>query len=76
MENILEVKNLSKKYNNFELKNINFNLPKGMIMGLIGENGAGKSTTIKSILNLINTNIGEFKKINSNLFREKQLYCF
>ena len=36
MENILEVKNLSKKYNNFELKNINFNLPKGMIMGLIG----------------------------------------
>lgn len=61
MENILEVKNLSKKYNNFELKNINFNLPKGMIMGLIGENGAGKSTTIKSILNLINTNIGEIK---------------
>lgn len=61
MENILEVKNLSKKYNNFELKNINFNLPKGMIMGLIGENGAGKSTTIKSILNLINTNNGEIK---------------
>lgn len=66
MENILEVKNLSKKYNNFELKNINFNLPKGMIMGLIGENGAGKSTTIKSILNLINTNSGEIKIFGLN----------
>lgn len=61
MENILEVKNLNKKYDDFELNNININLPKGMIMGLIGENGAGKSTTIKSILNIINTNSGEIK---------------
>ena len=53
MENNLEVKNLRKKYNGFELKDINLELPKGMIMGLIGENGAGKTTTIKSILNLI-----------------------
>ena len=41
MENILEIKNLSKKYDGFELKNINIELPKGMIMGFIGENGAG-----------------------------------
>ena len=61
MENILEVKNLSKKYDKFELKGINISLPKGMIMGLIGENGAGKSTTIRSILNLININSGEIK---------------
>lgn len=61
MENILEVTNLNKKYSDFELKNINIKLPKGMIMGLIGENGAGKSTTIKSILNIINTNSGEIK---------------
>ena len=45
MENILEVKNVCKKYDGFELKNINLSLPRGMIMGLIGENGAGKSTT-------------------------------
>ena len=32
MENILEVKNLSKKYDTFELKNVSFTLPKGMIM--------------------------------------------
>ncbi len=61
MENILEVKNLSKKYQDFELKNINIALPKGMIMGIIGENGAGKSTTIKSILNLIQADKGEIK---------------
>ena len=61
MENILEVTNLNKKYQDFELKNINIKLPKGMIMGLIGENGAGKSTTIKSILNIINTESGEIK---------------
>lgn len=61
MGNILEVKNLCKKYNGFELKNVNLELPKGMIMGLIGENGAGKSTTIKSILNVIHKNAGEIK---------------
>lgn len=59
MENILEIKNLSKKYNEFELKNVNLKVPKGMIMGLIGENGAGKTTTIKAILNLINIDNGE-----------------
>ena len=61
MKDILEVTNLNKKYSDFELKNINIKLPKGMIMGLIGENGAGKSTTIKSILNVINTDSGEIK---------------
>ena len=61
MKDILEVTNLNKKYSDFELKNINIKLPKGMIMGLIGENGAGKSTAIKSILNVINTDSGEIK---------------
>ncbi len=60
MENILEIKNLCKKYDNFELKNITFDLPKGMIMGFIGENGAGKTTTIKAILDIIKYN-GEIK---------------
>lgn len=70
MGNILEVKNLSKKYSNFELKNLNFKLPQGMIMGFIGENGAGKTTTIKSILNIITNYTGEitlFDKSNKNV---------
>lgn len=61
MENVIEISNLYKKFNNFELKNINLNVPKGMIMGLIGENGAGKTTTIKAILNVINSYSGEIK---------------
>ncbi len=61
MENILEVNNLSKKYQDFALENVTFSLPKGMIMGFIGENGAGKTTTIKAILNIINKYEGEIK---------------
>ena len=69
MKLALEIKNLSKKYQDFELKNISFNLPQGMIMGLIGENGAGKTTTIKAILNLLTKYSGEIKifgKLNKN----------
>ena len=61
MENILEVKNLCKKYNGFELKDVNITLPKGMIMGFIGENGAGKTTTIKAILDIIKNYTGDIK---------------
>lgn len=74
MENILEVKNLCKKYNGFELKNVNIELPKGMIMGLIGENGAGKSTTIKSILNVVNSDSGKINIFGlDNKENEKQI---
>lgn len=52
MKNNIELQNLSKKYKDFELKDISFNIPEGCIVGLIGENGAGKTTTIKSILNI------------------------
>ena len=61
MENILEIRNLCKKYNGFELQNVNITLPKGMIMGFIGENGAGKTTTIKAILDIIKNYTGEIK---------------
>ena len=61
MENILEVKNLCKKYKGFELQNVNITLPKGMIMGFIGENRAGKTTTIKAILDIIRDYTGEIK---------------
>ena len=64
MENNIELKNVSKKYKGFELKDISFNVPQGCIVGLIGENGAGKTTTIKSILNITNStgNIKVFEK--------------
>ena len=51
--NALNINNLTKKYSGFTLENISFSLPQGCILGLIGENGAGKSTTIRSILGSI-----------------------
>ena len=55
MENILELQQVSKTFpkSNFTLKNVTFSLPYGAILGFVGENGAGKSTTIKSIAGLL-----------------------
>ncbi|WP_075719126.1 ABC transporter ATP-binding protein [Roseburia sp. 499] len=56
--NALEIRGLSKNYPGFQLDNLNLELPSGCIMGLIGENGAGKSTTMKLILNMIQRDSG------------------
>ena len=56
--NALEIKNLTKSYPGFVLDHINLTVPGGCIMGLIGENGAGKSTTIKLILDMIRKDSG------------------
>ena len=59
MTNALEIRNLTKSYGDFSLDRLNLTLPSGCIMGLIGENGAGKSTTIKLILDMISRDEGE-----------------
>ena len=59
MENAIEIRHLTKDYGSFKLDDVSFNVPGGSIVGLIGENGAGKSTTIKCILNLIRRDGGE-----------------
>ena len=56
--NALEIRNLTKAYPGFTLDDLNLTLPSGCIMGLIGENGAGKSTTIKLILDMIHKDSG------------------
>lgn len=56
--NAIEIKNLCKAYKGFKINNMNLTLPGGYIMGLVGENGAGKSTTIKLILNMVNKDSG------------------
>ncbi|QUH18528.1 ABC transporter ATP-binding protein [Alkaliphilus sp. B6464] len=61
MNYLLELNDVSKKYKEFQLNNISFNLEKGYIMGFIGPNGAGKSTTIKLIMNLIKKDGGQIK---------------
>lgn len=59
MDNILEIKGLNKAYDGFALKDVSFSLPKGYIMGFVGENGSGKTTTIRSILNMANIDSGK-----------------
>lgn len=61
MSNAIEIRNLSKSYKGFELKDISFDLPKGTIMGLIGENGAGKTTIIKTLLDISFKDKGDIK---------------
>ena len=72
MDNYLEVKNLSKSFGTFQLHNISFTLPKGYIMGMIGPNGSGKTTTIKLILNMLKQNDGEIKIMGLDNITDEQ----
>ncbi len=64
--NALEIKNLTKSFDDFKLDNLNLTLPGGCIMGLIGENGAGKSTVIKLILDIIHKDGGSITILGKN----------
>ena len=56
--NAMEIRGLCKTYPAFTLKDVSFAVPQGAVMGFIGRNGAGKSTTIKSILGLVHLDAG------------------
>lgn len=70
--NALEIKDLTKSYKNFQLGPVNLTLPCGCIMGLIGKNGAGKSTTIKLILDMIEKETGSITILGKN--NQKELH--
>lgn len=73
-DNAIEIKNLTKDYGSFCLEDVSLEVPKGTILGLIGENGAGKSTTIKCILNLIRRDRGEIRVMGlDNLQQEREV---
>ncbi|MDF1509005.1 ABC transporter ATP-binding protein [Robertmurraya sp. DFI.2.37] len=61
MENVVELKNVTKKFKGFSVENINLDVKQGFVTGFIGANGAGKSTTIKMIMNLLKPDAGEVK---------------
>lgn len=76
--NAVELKGLCKKYKTkksgtreFELKDVSLTLPYGCIMGLIGENGAGKSTTISLMLDIIEKDKGEISLLGCNTAEER-----
>lgn len=76
----LSLKNLSKRYANFAVENVSFDIPSGSVVGLIGENGAGKSTIIKSILGVVRPDNGEIMFNGKNIYElihdEKQMISF
>lgn len=61
MENVVELKNVRKEFKDFTVKNIDLQVKKGFVTGFIGANGAGKSTTIKMMMNLLKPDAGEVK---------------
>lgn len=70
---ILKVDNLTKKYPKFTLQSISFSLCQGRIMGLIGKNGAGKSTTLKSMLNMVSPDEGTIKMFNKDFIKNETI---
>ena len=71
-EIVIEINNLSKMYKNIlAVKNINFKISKGSIIGLLGPNGCGKSTTIGMMLGLIKPTSGEVLINNKNIEKDR-----
>ena len=70
--NALEIRGLTRRYRGFTLNNIDLTLPQGCILGLIGENGAGKSTTIRAILGLVHRDAGEIRVLGRDLEQDPQ----
>jgi ABC-2 type transport system ATP-binding protein len=64
--NAIELDGITKRYDGFLLDNVSFSLPRGAILGLVGENGAGKSTTIKLIMNAIQRDSGVIRVLGED----------
>ncbi len=69
MNESLAVHNLKKSYPGFNLQNVSFSVLPGRIMGLIGKNGAGKSTTLKAILHMVHADNGTVKMFGKDFFQ-------
>jgi ABC-2 type transport system ATP-binding protein len=66
-----ELSGVSKKYRYFTLEDIHLKLPRGQIMGLIGANGAGKSTTIRILMGLVHQDSGEVRALGHRMPAEQ-----
>jgi len=72
MDPIIEVNHLCKSFRDFEaVSDLNFTLYKGDILGFLGENGAGKSTTIRMLLTLIRPDSGSIRILGENLLEKR-----
>lgn len=77
---MLSIRDLKKHYENFDIENVSFDIPKGAVVGLIGENGAGKSTVIKCILGAVHPDGGQIlfdgKEISETCRKDRQKIAF
>lgn len=72
MDTVLKVEELGKCYPGFALENVTFSLQRNRIMGLIGKNGAGKSTTLKCILNMVHPEKGSVTMFGKDFFQNEK----
>ena len=70
MENVLELRKVSKDYGDFRLDQVSFTVPEGCICGFIGQNGAGKTTTLQLILDSIRRDSGEITVFGKDMRQE------
>ncbi|GIO23393.1 ABC transporter ATP-binding protein [Oceanobacillus sp. J11TS1] len=68
MENVIEFRGISKKFKEFSIENLDLQIKRGYITGFIGANGAGKSTIIKLMMNLLQADKGEVKVFGMDYF--------
>ena len=68
---MLRVQNLYKTYPSFALKDVSFSLESGRIMGLIGKNGAGKSTTLKAMLGMVSPDSGKVEMLGRDFYADE-----
>lgn len=77
---MLSIRDLKKHYENFDIENVSFDIPKSAVVGLIGENGAGKSTVIKCILGAVHPDGGQIlfdgKEIRETCRKDRQKIVF
>lgn len=66
MENVIEIQNVHKSFEGFQLKDLTLTVKKGYVTGFIGGNGVGKSTTIKLIMNLLQPDSGTISVFGLN----------
>lgn len=72
MEAVLRVQGITKHYPGFALENVSFSLAPNRIMGLIGKNGAGKSTALKAILNMVSPESGRVTLFGSDFYQHEK----
>ena len=68
-----ELNNVSIRYPHFSMERLNLALPQGQVMGLVGVNGAGKSTTIRILMGLVKADVGDVKALGYQLPQQQVL---